>query len=261
MGSADAVAQASSKAKRNPWFSGMRVDGLKGVGRASAHLLVMRHLTPLLIVLLGSALAWAQTLPKSGEVYESVAVDLNRDGKSEKLALVAYNIQLESESFFGRLRVTDSAGKVLWEGPKVEQAHQPFAFGMWPYGVSGLEWVGDLDGDGKVELVTRAPVSDVRPPTFCRYRWNGKAFVALPRKMLLEEKAGSGRFLWRDPVEWDGMQPLTWVSSFSGGPKEKIAEIVSSRKDGALWGGTARMKGDGLGLTATSWTTKLGPFE
>ncbi len=222
MGSADAVAQASSKAKRNPWFSGMRVDGLKGVGRASAHLLVMRHLTPLLIVLLGSALAWAQTLPKSGEVYESVAVDLNRDGKSEKLALVAYNIQLESESFFGRLRVTDSAGKVLWEGPKVEQAHQPFAFGMWPYGVSGLEWVGE---------------------------------------MLLEEKAGSGRFLWRDPVEWDGVQPLTWVSSFSGGPKEKIAEIVSSRKDGALWGGTARMKGDGLGLTATSWTTKLGPFE
>lgn len=206
-------------------------------------------------------LALAQELPKVGDVYQAVSCDLNRDGKAEKLELVAYNINTEAEMFWGRLRVKDAAGKVLWEAPQATETEQPFAFGMWPYGVSGLEWVGDIDGDGKVELISPAPVSDVRPQTYRRFRWTGRGFEALSPKMLLETPAGSGKFLWRDPIEWDGQQPISWVSQLSGGPGKCVGDVTSSRADGVLWGGQAQFRGDGLGLTATSWLKKLGPYE
>lgn len=214
-----------------------------------------------LIFALLTGLALAQTLPKSGEVYESASCDLNRDGKIEKIELTAYNIDADAEMFWGRLRVKDASGKVLWEAPKASEVEQPFAFGMWPYGVSGLEWVGDIDGDGKIELISPAPVSDVRPPTYRRFRWTGKGFEALSPKMLLETPAGSGRFLWRDPIEWDGQQPLSWVSQLSGGPGKCLGDVTSYRADGAMWGGQAQLTGNGLGLTAGTWLKKLGPYQ
>ena len=204
--------------------------------------------------------ALAQPLPKVGEVYQSVKYDLNQDGKTETIGLAAYNINADAQMFWGRLQVTDSAGKIIWQGPQVTKNEQPFSFGEFPYGVSGLEWVGDIDGDGKAELISPAPVSDVRPPTYRRYRWTGKIFEALSSKMLLESPAGSGKFLWRDPFEWDG-GPLTWVSSMSGAPSKKIVEVTSYRADGATWGGQAETSGNGLGLTVSSWTKKLGPVE
>jgi hypothetical protein len=214
-----------------------------------------------LLILCTSGLAVGQTLPKAGQNYQSVTVDLNGDGRAEKVSLTAYKVDADVGSFFGRLRVSDGKGKVIWEAPKATDADDTFAFGEWPYGVTNLEWIGDIDGDSKVELLARAPVSDVRPPTFKRFRWNGKAFEPMASKILLEDKPGSGRFLWRDPFEWDGVQPLTWISSLSGAPGKKTAEVVSYRQEGAMWGGTAEMSGNGLGLTVKSWTTKLGPLE
>lgn len=201
-----------------------------------------------------------QDLPQAGAVYETVTVDLDGNGTAEKVTLTAYNVNAEEGSFMGRLRVTDGAGRLLWEAPKARDASDPFAFGSWPWGVTNLEWLGDIDGDKKVELVARAPVSDVRPPTFLRYRWKGNAFVALSPKQLLEGKPGSGKFLWRDPVDWDGVRPLTWVSSLSGAPAQIVAEVVSYRQGGNLWGGSAQMSGNGLGLTVKRWAKKLGPY-
>lgn len=214
-----------------------------------------------LVLVLLTQMAYAQSLPKAGEVYESVSCDLNGDGKVEKIELSAYGINAESEMFWGRLRVKDSSGKVIWEAPKASKNEQPFSFGMFPYGVSGLEWVGDIDGDGKIELISPAPVSDVRPPTYRRYRWTGTAFQALGDKMLLENPAGSGTFLWRDPFEWDGVQPLTWVSQLSGGPGKCVGDVTASRPGGEVWGGQAQFSGNGLGLTARTWLKKLGPFQ
>lgn len=202
----------------------------------------------------------AQTLPKNGDEYESVSLDLNGDGKKETVSLVAYNVDSSEESFWGRLRVSDASGKTIWEAPKVDDAEQPFAFGMWAYGVSGLEWVGDIDSDGKVELITKAPVSDLRPPTYHRYRWTGKAFEPMSSKMLLADSgAKPAKLLWRDPFEWDGVKPVLWVSSLSGSPSQIIAEITDYRGDNAIWGGAAVATGNGLGLTVSSWNTPYGP--
>ncbi len=205
------------------------------------------------LVLMLSGIALAQPLPRAGQVYESKSLDLTGDGKPEKVVLVAYNIDKEMEGFLGQLRVLDGQGKVLWQAPKVTRSGLPFSFGSWPYGVSGLQWLGDIDGDKKIELISPEPVSDVRPFTFQRYRWDGKAFRSLGRKMLLESSPGSGRYLWRDPIEWDGVSPLSWAMTLSGDPARCEAEVISYGKNGEITSGKAVMKGDGLGLTVTSW--------
>lgn len=205
---------------------------------------------------LGLALAvaaLAQGLPGSGQVYESKSIDLTGDGKPEKVVLVAYNIDDEAQSFSGQLKVIGSQGELLWQAPKQTSPSRPFAFGAWPYGVSGLQWLGDIDGDRKIELLSTEPVSDVRPFTFQRYRWEGKAFRSLGRKMLLESKPGSGRYVWRDPVEWDGETPLSWAMTLSGDPARCEAEVMSYGANGEIRSGKALMKGDGLGLSVVSW--------
>ena len=217
----------------------------------------MKLRSRLLLGLLLSSLAFAQPLPKVGQTYQSKFIDLTGDGKVEKVVLSAYNIDPEMDGHWGRLRVLDSQGKAIWEGPKATQTDQPFAFGSWPYGVSGLEWLGDIDGDKKIELLAPRPISDVSPKTYHRYRWNGKAFVSLGPKMLLESPIGSGRFLWKDPVEWDGSSPLSWVMTLSGDPKQKVAEIMSFGNGGEFKSGQAVMRGDGLGLTVVSWNRQL----
>jgi hypothetical protein len=214
----------------------------------------------LILALLTTVPLLAQTLPKNGQAYESVSIDLNGDGRPEKISLVAYNVDPDEESFWGRLQVSDGSGKVIWQGPTATRPGQPFAFGMWPWGATGLEWVGDIDGDGKVELVAKAPISDVRPATFHRYRWNGQAFQAMSSKMLLASSGSKpGKLLWRDPFEWDGARPLLWGTALSGAPNQIIVEIMDYRNNGSIWGGTALTQGDGLGLIVKSWSVPYGP--
>lgn len=215
---------------------------------------------PLRKTLLGLFLAtavWAQAMPKAGQVYESKSIDLTGDGKPEKVALVAHSINNNAESFAGQLRVVNSQGKILWQGPKLTQSGVPFSFGSWPYGVSGLGWLGDIDGDKKIELLSANPVSDVRPFTFQRYRWDGKAFRSLGQKMLLESAPNSGRFLWKDPFEWDGESPLTWGMTPTGDPSRCLVEVMSYAGNGQYRTGQAIMKGDGLGLTVTGWARPM----
>lgn len=215
---------------------------------------------PLLKALLGlmiTTAVLAQPLPKAGQAYESKSIDLTGDGKAEKVVLIAHNINSDAESFAGQLRVLSSQGKVLWQGPKLTRSGVPFSFGSWPYGVSGLAWLGDIDGDKKIELLSPNPVSDVRPFTFQRYRWDGKAFRNLGQKMLLESAPNSGRFLWKDPVEWDGVSPLTWAMTPTGDPSRCLVEVMSYAADGQYRTGQATMKGDGLGLTVTGWVRPM----
>ncbi len=213
--------------------------------------------SPLLLGLLLSSLVFAQPLPQTGQNYQSKTIDLNGDGKVEKVVLSAYNIDKNMEGHWGQLRVLNGQGKPIWEAPKTKNVGQPFAFGSWPYGVTGIEWLGDIDGDKKIELLAPRPISDVSPKTYLRYRWNGKAFISLGPKMLLESPIGSGRFLWKDPVEWDGSSALSWVMTLSGDPKEKAAEIMTYGIGGEFKSGQAVMKGDGLGLTVVSWKRPL----
>lgn len=209
----------------------------------------------LTMVLLGG-LAWA--LPKPGQQYQVRQADLNGDGKKEKLALSAYRIIPQAESYWGRLQVFDSRGQLVWQAPQASEPGQPFAFGIWPYGDSSLDWLGDLDGDGHPELLSRAPQSDVRPATFRLYRWTGKAFEALPARMLLE--TAPGEFTWSEPREWDGQTPITWVMSLEGSAARPKASIYAYRENGQGAFGEARMAATANGLRVEAWTKKLAPL-
>ena len=142
----------------------------------------MRSLAVLLILL--STAAWSQDMPKPGQVYQERRCELR--GKPAKLGLAAYRIIKEADSYWGQLKVWDGQGKLIWQAPQAKMPGDPFAFGMWPFGSSGLEWIsGDL-------LLSPHPQSDVRPATYHRYRWTGAKFQALPSKMLLEVRLNSG---------------------------------------------------------------------
>ena len=212
--------------------------------------------TTLTLLILLTGLAVAQPLPQAGQVYQTRKCDLNGDGKPERVELVAYRIQRESDSHWGQLRVVSSAGKLLWKGPQASTAGEAFAFGSWPYGVSDLEWLGDVDGDGQVDLLSPAAISDVRPTTYRRYRWTGSAFEAMPKKMLLEKAPGSGQFVWTDPINWDGQKPLTWVMSLAGSP-DLIATVYSWRRGGEGWIGKAKMVGSPTALKVSQWLNPL----
>ncbi|MEZ0372941.1 MAG: hypothetical protein ACAI44_27870, partial [Candidatus Sericytochromatia bacterium] len=59
---------------------------------------------PLALALLLPLAALAQNdLPRSGQVYQSFKADLNRDGKPERIELVAYNAN--DDLYWGQLIV------------------------------------------------------------------------------------------------------------------------------------------------------------
>lgn len=215
----------------------------------------MRKTLALLTLLAIPALS--QSLPQAGRTYESRSLDLNGDGKPEKVVLVAYKIDREEETWWGRLKVVSPSGQTLWAAPEAKSVTHPFAFGVWPFGASGLEWLGDIDGDGKIELLSPAPQSDVRPTTYRRYRWTGSSFQALEPRMLLEAPPGSGSFHWSAPVEWDGASALTWVSSLSGSTASITAEVTSWSQQGTLAGGRATMAPRSQGLQVSHWQQPL----
>lgn len=208
-----------------------------------------------------ASLALAQSdFPTEGQVYESVSIDLNGDLKPDKVGLRAYRV--DDMSYWGQLHVWDSSGKVLWQAPKNNQdyghaqGNETQLFGAWPWGISGLEAIGDLDGDGNVELVSTLPQSDVRPTTFRIFRWNGKAFTYIEPRQLFEKPLGSGKFVWGKPSNWNGNTPTSWVSSFDYKAKGWVADITVAQSGGAMKFGKAKLGLTSSGFQVDAWMEK-----
>ena len=191
--------------------------------------------------------------PKTGQVYQTFQVDLNGDGKRDKVGLVAYRVS--SEEYWGRLTVWDSSGKLLWQGPQAKKQDEPLAFGAWNFGVSAVECVCDIDGDGRVELLSPQPQSDVSPPTYRIFRWDGRGFAPAARKQLLETPPGSGHFPWSQPVQWSG-GAATWVGHLKMKGRDLLAEVYVVKSGSDVKLGKARMSGSPKGLEVTSWVQK-----
>lgn len=199
----------------------------------------MKHLLALLLLT-----ASAAANPKAGQLYQTVQADLNGDGKPEKIGLVAYG-HFEA-GFYGRLKVWDSSGKLLWQAPVVKSPSDPFAFGGWEYGSSTIEWV-----DSK-ELISAKPQSDVRPTTYKRFRWTGTAYEPAGTGFLLQD--GADAFRWTKPFEWDGLKPLTWVVSLV---KERDGNVMAVKGGDQYLSGTAELKPTATGFQVTRWLKKL----
>ncbi len=132
-----------------------------------------------------------------GDTYQQELADLNNDGTPETISLVCY--KKDQWFFLCQLIVKDAAGKLIWEGPKPESPESDDVFGGFEYGVAEIDCVGDIDGDGRPEIVGRMPQSDVRPPVFRIWKWDGKQFNRQPLSSLVETPAKSGHYLWVEP--------------------------------------------------------------
>lgn len=197
----------------------------------------------LIALLLLSTAVQAQQ-PKAGQLYQSTQADLNGDGKPEKIGLVAYGHF--PAGFFGRLKVWDSSGKLLWQAPAVKTPQDAYAFGQWEYGSSTIEWVGNG------ELISAKPQSDVRPTTYKRFRWTGSAFQPNGVGYLLSDD--SENYNWTKPFEWDGMKPLNWVVSLA---KDRQDSNIMAAHGDQYMGGTAELQPTSAGFKVTRWIKKL----
>lgn len=189
--------------------------------------------------------------PNENEVYQSFAVDLNRDGKPEKVEVKA--VRVGEAGYTGQLLVKNSAGTVLWRGPVFEPGRDSIDdnqlyLGSFPVGEGRVALVQDLEGDGRVDLLMAVPQSDFRVRMWRVFTWNGKGFEFSAKGCLLEVKPGSGQFSFVERTVEMGH----WVDAIRVEGKDLIAEILML-KPGDLRGGSAKMKINADGLRLLSW--------
>lgn len=163
----------------------------------------------------------------------------------------------------GRLLVADASGRPLWRGPignllLDDPNGTPLFFFCSPVGVYWPSVIGDVDGDGRAELLATGPQSDVSVSSYTVARWNGQAFVvARQGRSLVETPMGSGRFAW---VSWPGdFRDARWVMNVTGlAPDGTVTgEVYEYGPDLPPRVGTARLRFDRQGATLVDWVTPL----
>ena len=196
----------------------------------------------------------ARAMDDPGIEMKPIFADLDRDGKPEQISWVKF-ATTEEEGDFYQVRVLDDDGSLIWEGPKVKDIMNPFAFGSWHFGVSIPEIAADIDGDGAVEMVTPAPQSDVSPAYFRVLRWTGGRFVEAESGSLLESRAGSGRFPWQKTEQGQG----TWISSFKAVKPDGslLVEVFEYRGGADAKMGEALVSAVPGGFQVKQWTRPL----
>jgi hypothetical protein len=127
-----------------------------------------------------------------------------------------------------RIRVQSAAGKTLWLGPvgdvyDMKSPPSPLTFYCHHSGVSWPELLGDLSGDGHLEIIAPLGQSDVSVSAYNRIRWNGSAFVPVFAGLsLVESPTGSGNYVFRH-YEGDS-HGIRWVMSFTKWRGQGLAE-------------------------------------
>lgn len=183
--------------------------------------------------------AVAQEAPKKGQNYQVTRIDLNADSKPEKVGLSCFEVQ--QSGWYSRLTVWNSQGQKIWQSMPAKVG--VWAFGGWDWGISDLQWVGDIDGDGAVEAISPSPVSDVSPDQFRVYRWSGKAFHHVRTATLLP--SSPGEFGWFQKSE-----SSTWIGAFKKG---KIGVIWTTGQGGEVELKEARLAPSTQGFRVLEW--------
>ena len=196
-----------------------------------------------MIAVLGLALlatgAFAQEPPKKGQNYSLTRLDLDGDGQPEKIGL--HCVEVSDKGWYSRLTVWSGDGRQLWQSLPAKVG--VWAFGGWDWGISDLQWVADIDGDGSVEALAAEPVSDVSPVPFRVFRWNGRAFNHLKTASLLQ--AGPDRFVWSQKSSG-----TSWIGAFKNGG---VGVVWRLDRSGQVQLKQAQLRGDSQGFRVLEW--------
>lgn len=160
---------------------------------------------------MGHTELFAKSLSNSiaaSRVKQTFFYDLDGDRNDEEIRLIWSGKNDQGE--FYHLEVRDHTGKIIWTGPDELDAENSLVFGEWHFGISLPQVIGDVDGDGAVELIAAAPQSDISPTVFRVLRWESREFKPVRAAALLEKAEESGQYYWT----LGGQSTGTWVSSF-----------------------------------------------
>lgn len=180
----------------------------------------------------------AQT-PHKGEAYQVTSIDLDGDGRPEKVGLRCTDTK--ESGWSSRLTVWDAQGKIRWQS--MPSRVGVWAFGGWDWGISDLQLVADIDGDGQIEALSPAPASDVRPVTFRIYRWTGRSFEHVRNGTLLARS--EEEFSWGNSDQGN-----RWIGAFRKG---LTATIWSNSADGQSLTREALVEPTATGFRVKKW--------
>lgn len=174
-------------------------------------------------------------LPEVGQIDFSQTC-----GETECRAVL---IEVDEYQSYARVEILES-GQVVWSSPPVDRNDHDLAFGTW-YDGNGLPcWFGDIDGDGKIEMLASVPKADMTPTRFRVFRWSDGELTLLRKEALLWTDADN--FAWSD-FDPDDEGPLAWIDFFQDGE----AHIVHRRR-ATVTRRTALLEPNRAGFSASS---------
>ena len=204
-----------------------------------------------MVVFLGLGIQWTQV---SAEEPEDLSVDIDGDGKSERITCIKFAGNEEDGTFY-QIQIRDDDNALLWEGPESMDFNNPFVFGSWHHGSSFPQFAADIDGDGHVEIISNEPASDVSPTLFQIFRWKAGRLLIADQGVLLETLRGSDNFPWSNTDEWAG----TWIHAFESEAIDGRVQVRLMSYDGgeSVKGGTALATFNSKGFVIAQWIEPL----
>ena len=181
---------------------------------------------------------------------EVLVTDLDGDGRPEMISRRRLGADSETGTFF-QIVVKDASDAVLWTSPEILDPNHPLAFGEWNFGISLPQLAGDVDRDGKVELIVPAPQSDVAPTFFRVLQWTGKAFEPRYSQALSGKGRKGAKFKWTQSPSLADYWVQRWLGSSAEGGW--VVELVSLPEGSEVQTATAVISAKGDGFELIRW--------
>ncbi|MDO5295387.1 MAG: hypothetical protein Q4F00_01930 [bacterium] len=193
--------------------------------------------------------------PQVGKVYQELYGDLDRDGHTERVALIPF--QVEQDNTFMQLVVFNDKDQEIWRTPRLTDPENKRTFGQFVYGNFEMQLLCDLDKDGYMDLIFSTPRSDVRPMPYRVFKWDGDKFVYAFDGALERSKDDKELFLW-NTKGWDGIEGVCWLDGIHEENGQIKSRIISCEKGYKIKEGEAFFKiTNKRGFRVTRWTKHL----
>lgn len=223
------------------------------VHEVSTRFIAMKGLIMIRLVFVCACMAMGYGVSRAAEDAtepEVLVLDLDGDTRLESISRRRLGADSETGTFF-QIVVKDSAEAILWMSPEILDPNHPLAFGEWHFGISLPQLAGDMDRDGKVELIVPAPQSDVSPTFFRVLQWTGKAFEPKHSRALSGEGRKGAEFNWTQSPSLADYWVQQWLGSSAEGGW--VVELVSLPDGAEMQTAIAVISTKGNGFELIRW--------
>jgi len=219
-------------------------------------------LKKLLILWLGliAVITYADSTIKLYDTTYYTALDGDVDGDG---VIETYKLEKFANSEFGdyyKLKLY-RGDKLLWSAPSVDNGSDPFTFGVWDDGVSMLDIVIDIDGDGKAELLSMPPSGDVASIPVQVMRYDGKKVINTDEYLIMDYN-DSNRLRWIKSHKYKSPMSNTnegWATGFEKYDNKGTIKtyIFYMLENGDARGGNALIRFVTGGAVVVKWLEPL----